>query len=305
MKDRETLFEPYCGAGGMGSGFARYFQISYAVDVLPEAVATYSANFPGADVQIRDVHALSGVRGDFDGIAGVIGGPPCQSWSIINVKRGVGVDPRRELCQEFMRLVTEIRPRFFVLENVPFVPKQVKETCRKIGLDNHYTCKTEYLDASHYGAAQTRKRWLLIGLRNGTIREPRKTQSKTVRDAFQGLHKNWGMMQSRPDMLARLSGVKSCEWVPISQGGFRNACRLNWDRPSPTIVNLKKVYMVHPDENRNISLAEAAALQGFHPDFTWKGTESKIAQMIANAMPIELAEAIAESLSLDERRMAT
>ena len=71
----------------------------------------------------------------------------------------------------------------------------------------------------------------------------------------------------------------------------------SWDRPAPTVVNLKKVYMVHPGENRNISLAEAASLQGFPVGYQWKGNESQIAQMIANAMPAQLARAIAGSLA--------
>lgn len=62
---------------------------------------------------------------------------------------------------------------------------------------------------------------------------------------------------------------------------------------APTVVNPKKVYMVHPGETRNISLAEAAALQGFPPGYVWKGTPTTIAQMIANAMPAEMAGAIA------------
>jgi DNA (cytosine-5)-methyltransferase 1 len=79
-------------------------------------------------------------------------------------------------------------------------------------------------------------------------------------------------------------------------GNFKNMTRLEWESPAPAVVNLKKVYMVHPAELRNISLAEAAALQGFPPGYIWHGTESQEAQMIANAMPRELAEAIAGSL---------
>jgi DNA (cytosine-5)-methyltransferase 1 len=76
--------------------------------------------------------------------------------------------------------------------------------------------------------------------------------------------------------------------------------RLSWNLPAPTVVNLKKVYMVHPDEVRNITLAEAAALQGFPSDYVWRGSESDIAQMIANAMPAQLAESIAGSLCRGE-----
>jgi len=72
-----------------------------------------------------------------------------------------------------------------------------------------------------------------------------------------------------------------------------------WDKhaPAPTVCNPKKVYMVHPEECRNISLAEAAALQGFPPDYIWHGSEGAIAQMIANAMPAEMAAAVAGAIA--------
>jgi site-specific DNA-cytosine methylase len=121
---------------------------------------------------------------------------------------------------------------------------------------------------------------------------------QTVRDAFAGLGELWGQMQSRPDTLEKLSHAVVGKWTPMDpEKKFDGMTRLAWDRPSLAIVNLKKVYMRHPDENRNISLAEAAALQGFPPGYVWKGNESQIAQMIANAMPSPLAESIAGSLA--------
>lgn len=290
-----TVCELCCGAGGMAQGFAPFFDIVHAVDIKPEVVSTYAANHRETDVQQKDIRLLSGIRGDYDGITGVIGGPPCQGSSIINTRR-CSDDPRNELMAEFMRLVEEIKPRFFVMENVPGVPAERKAAVIKAGEISGYNVSSVYLNAAEYGAAQTRKRWIVVGTRGKPWIRPSPRKAKTLREALKPIRENWGMMQSGPAVLDMLKTSHTGEWQPMS-GKFKNMIRLQWDQPSPAVVNLKKVYMVHPDENRNISLAEAAALQGFPPSYVWNGTESQIAQMIANAMPAELAEAIAGSIA--------
>ena len=291
----QTVCELCCGAGGMAAGFSPFFDIVHAADIKPEVVSTYAANHPETDVRRQDIRLLTGCRGDSDGMTGVIGGPPCQGSSIINTRRCAD-DPRNEIMGEFMRLVTEIRPRFFVMENVPGVPAERKAAVIQAGEAAGFTVSSVYLNAAEYGAAQTRKRWIVIGVRGGKWTAPARRSPATVRQALAGIRENWGLMQSRPDTLARLARSVPDEWTGIT-GNFRSMIRLSWDRPAPAVVNLKKIYMVHPDEIRNISLAEAAALQGFPPGYVWKGNESQIAQMIANAMPAELAGAIAGSLA--------
>lgn len=291
----DQVAELCCGAGGMAGGFSPFFEIVHAIDIKDEVVRTYAANHPETQVRRQDIRNLTGCRGDFAGITGVIGGPPCQGSSIINTKRCAD-DPRNEIMGEFMRLVTEIRPRFFVMENVPGVPAERKNAVIRAGETAGYTVSSLYLNAAEYGAAQTRKRWIVVGTHGGRWTAPTRRSPSTVRQAFAGIGEPWGMMQSRPDTLARLARSVPGEWTGIT-GNFRSMIRLQWDQPAPAVVNLKKVYMVHPDETRNISLAEAASLQGFPASYQWKGNESQIAQMIANAMPAELAGAIAGSLA--------
>lgn len=294
MNDSNRICELCCGAGGMAAGFSPYFEIVQAVDISKTVVKTYGANHPETSTRRQDIQNLTGCKGDFEGITGVIGGPPCQGSSIINTKR-CSEDPRNGLINEFMRLVSEIKPRFFVMENVPGVPKEIKESVIRTGTEADYCVSSTYLNAADYGAAQTRKRWIVVGMKGRQWVTPRKRTHSTVRQAFSQIHKNWGLMQSRPETLDRLKMANN-EWTGMS-GGFRNMIKLSWDNPAPAVVNLKKVYMVHPDECRNISLAEAAALQGFPSDYQWYGNESEIAQMIANAMPAQLAESIAGVLA--------
>lgn len=294
MITEQQVLELFCGAGGMGQGFSHHFQIAKAIDISEPAVRTYGANHAETEARREDVRLLTGCRGDFDGMTGVIGGPPCQGSSIINTKR-CAADPRNELMTEFMRLVTEIKPAWFVMENVPGVPADRKGSVISAGQAGGYTVKSVYMNAAEYGAFQTRKRWIVVGIRGREWILPATRPAATVQQAFSQIQNNWGMMQSNPRTLEALARA-TYEWTPIS-GKFRNMIKLQRDKPAPAVVNLKKVYMVHPDEVRNISLAEAAVLQGFPAGYIWKGTESQTAQMIANAMPAQLAEAIAGSLA--------
>lgn len=294
--EKERVCELFCGAGGMALGFASLFEISFAVDIMPVAVRTYQANHPETRVQEQDVHDVSGTRGDFEGIIGIIGGPPCQCWSRMNLKKNAN-DARARLPREFLRLVQEVKPGFFVLENVPYTPKEEKMRVIKRGTALGYRVLSLHLNAAEYGAAQSRRRWIVIGYKGRRWQGLTPQQPRTVRDAFKDITTQWGVMQSGPETLERLKNTQPSQWIALSGGGFKNAIKLQWDQPSPAVVNLKKVYMVHPAENRNISLAEAAALQGFPGTYTWKGSEKGIAQMIANAMPAELARTIAQSLT--------
>jgi len=308
--EAQTICELFCGAGGMAVGFSQHFNIVHAIDNAEPAVRTYRANHEDTQVRRQDVRNLTGSLHDFDGITGVIGGPPCQGSSIINTRRkkemigavdleGVPIpeDPRNAIMGDFMRLVSEIKPRFFVMENVPQVPAERKAAVIRAGKQSGYNITSVFLNAANYGAAQTRKRWIVIGLHGGSWQTPVPRPARTVREKFASIQQNWGLMRSSEKTIDTLTGATCEEWSSMS-GKFRNMIRLSWDRPAPAVVNLKKVYMVHPAECRNISLAEAASLQGFPPSYLWKGNESEIAQMIANAMPAEMAESIAGSVVL-------
>lgn len=295
ISSMQTVCELFCGAGGMGLGFSQHFDVVEAVDLLPDAVKTYGANHPETDARQKDVRDLSGTRGDFDGITGVIGGPPCQAWSRRNIRKDAN-DPRALLLDEFMRVVDEVRPGFFVVENVVTVPKAAKQGVVQKAETLGYTVTSACLNAADYGAAQTRRRWIVVGLKTGSLGAIPTAPARTVRQAFAGIRENWGAMCSSPETLARLATATTDEWAAMN-GEYRNMIRLRWDEPAPTVCNPKKVYMVHPDECRNISLAEAAALQGFPPDYVWHGNEGAIAQMIANAMPAEMAAAVAGAIA--------
>lgn len=289
----EQICELCCGAGGMALGFQPFFEIAQAIDISEPVIRTYGSNHRETSARRQDIRNVTGVYNDFYGITGIIGGPPCQGSSILNKKRCAD-DPRNGLMDEFMRVVSEVKPKFFVMENVPTVPAEKKNDVIRIGKYAGYNVSSVYMNAADYGAAQTRKRWIVVGTKDTSWTIPGIKSSLTVKDAFQTVQNNWGFMNCSSETLSNLMNVTG-EWTGAT-GKFRNMIRLSWDRPAPAVVNLKKVYMVHPDEVRNISLAEGASLQGFPNDYIWKGKETEIAQMIANAMPSQFARSIAETL---------
>jgi DNA (cytosine-5)-methyltransferase 1 len=115
-----NLVELFCGCGGFSLGAHKAgFRVAAAYDVDPILTSSYSYNFPNTKLLLRDVATLSGdqIRRDAeDEIFGVFGGPPCQGFS--DIGRRDPDDPRRNLLGHFFRLVSEISPSFFIMENV-------------------------------------------------------------------------------------------------------------------------------------------------------------------------------------------
>lgn len=298
LPEKEPVCELFCGPGGLAHGFSQFFDITYAVDFEEPVVQTYQANHPETQVRKQNIRHMTGAHGDFTGITavlgGVIGGPPCQGSSIMNAKR-CPEDSRNELMGEFIRYVEEVNPRFFLMENVPEIDDRWKNLVITRGKKAGFNVVSAVLNAADYGAAQKRKRLVIIGTKNTTWRPPVKTGPRTVRDAFSRLENNWGFMKSRPDTLEKLSRAIPEKWTAMTDK-YRNMIKLDYDAPSPAVANIKKMYMVHPAECRNITLAEAALLQGFPPAYIWKGGERDISQMLADAVPTDLSYALASTL---------
>ena len=117
-----------------------------------------------------------------------------------------------------------------------------------------------------------------------------------MRDAFNGIQENSGFFNTREETLEKFGDVPYGRWVPISAGRFRNAIRLSWTEPSPTIVNVSKIYMIHPEGHRVISETEAAVLQDFPADYHFFGDKRSRCQQIADAAPPTMMRAIAAQI---------
>jgi DNA (cytosine-5)-methyltransferase 1 len=175
-RERPIAVDLFAGAGGMSLGFEQAgFDVLAAVEIDPIHCATHEYNFPFWTVLCRDITQITGAEirnqsaiGDRD-IDVVFGGPPCQGFSLIG-KRVVD-DPRNSLVFHFLRVVLELKPKFFVMENVRglAVGKQQKilETLIEEFRLKGYQVEENYqvLNAVCYGVPQARERLFLLGAR--------------------------------------------------------------------------------------------------------------------------------------------
>jgi DNA (cytosine-5)-methyltransferase 1 len=178
MRTGPIVVDLFAGAGGLSLGFQQAgFAVRAAVEHDPIHCATHEFNFPQCAIICRSVRDIDGdyIRsraglGDSE-IAVVVGGPPCQGFSLIG-KRALD-DPRNSLVGEFVRIVNELSPKYFVFENVKGLTigrhrkllEEVIDSFREIG----YSVRDPYrvLNALSYGVPQSRERLFLLGARSG------------------------------------------------------------------------------------------------------------------------------------------
>jgi len=164
------LIDLFCGAGGFSHGaHSAGLHVAAAYDIDKILTSSFSRNFPNTKLLHRDVAILSGaeiddaVGGD---VAGIIGGPPCQGFS--DIGRRSTEDPRRQLLGHFFRIVAEIEPYFFVMENVRGLAYPhalpVLEDALALVSPSYDILGPHILDAADFGAATKRKRLFVIGI---------------------------------------------------------------------------------------------------------------------------------------------
>ncbi len=340
MGRRYRLLDLFAGCGGLSLGFNRTgrFRAIGAVEIDRDAASTYRANF-GQHMYQGDIadwlNQESLPEADV-----VVGGPPCQGFSNLGLRRTN--DPRNGLWRQHARAINRIRPRVFVMENVPDFLRSaqfrsmIAETGRG-GLLEEYDISSEVLDASQYGAAQRRRRALVIGRRRDQpglgFPSPTTVDAPvTVRTVLLGvprrvtkvaLPREEGPYSSRElHLTRRFEEISLRRFAAIPEGGNRfdihpddlAPCwrnhrsgsgdvmgRLRWDQPSVTIrtefYKPEKGRYLHPTENRPITHYEAALIQGFPLDFKWFGSKTSIGRQIGNAVPIPLGQAVAMHLA--------
>jgi DNA (cytosine-5)-methyltransferase 1 len=166
-----ALAEVFAGVGSVVQGFARAagFDVAYLNDIDPIARSTYRVNYDSEDTtyELRDVQEVDGraIRQAADGrpIAGLLGCPPCQGWSTAGQRKEA--DPRNGLLGDFYRLVAQLKPLFFVMENVPTVADRTELAAALTSLRPRYRTWHGVLNAASYGLPQSRQRTLVIGYR--------------------------------------------------------------------------------------------------------------------------------------------
>ncbi|MFI5350879.1 MAG: DNA cytosine methyltransferase [Elusimicrobiota bacterium] len=174
-----AIVDLFSGAGGLSEGFRQAgYRIAAGSDVDPDACATYALNFPEARTICGDIREPI-VRGALlDAAAGaqlVVGGPPCQAFSQMRNHSRLIEDPRNALYREFVRIVGELEPMGFVMENVPGLEQMGAkvQVLEDLGLKGAYRVTAQVLDAADFGVPQTRQRIVFIGVHSSLgVRPP-------------------------------------------------------------------------------------------------------------------------------------
>lgn len=259
-------------------------------------------------------------KGQLDLLAGC---PPCQGFSTLRTrKKSLSLDDdRNDLIYEYLRLIEELLPKCIMLENVPALAKDYRminflSNIKKLGYRlTHTSIQVE--DASDYGVPQRRKRMILKVSRIASIPDTPKVEKKiTIRDYFtaQGLKSTGGSGDFLHDYEQKRSPkvMEIIRAIPKNGGSRKDLpphlvleChknrpgqfsdvygRMKWDDVAPTITggctSPSKGRFLHPEEDRCITLREAALLQTFPLDYKFSTTnQASIALMIGNALPPE------------------
>jgi len=334
-KNKPRAIDLFSGCGGLTLGLKQAgFDVIGAVEIDDLAVETYKANHPEIHVFEKDIQALTVAKvkrklrlkiGELDLLAGC---PPCQGFSTMRTLNGGYIinDERNDLISQFMRFVEGLKPKTIMMENVPGLAKdkRFRKFCRKLK-ELGYVINHAILDAADYGVPQRRKRLILLAGRSKKIEFAKKAERTTVADAISGLELAGESGDSLHDLPERRTKRirKLIRMIPKNGGsrkdlgkrrqlkchkkcdGFKDVYgRMAWDKVAPTITsgctNPSKGRFLHPEEDRAITLREAALLQTFSANyhFSLKKGKGKAAVMIGNALPAEFIRKQAQNIEV-------
>lgn len=163
------ILDLFCGAGGLSLGFEKAgFSVVKAIDIDPWAINTYNFNRKEQVAEVLDIASMTKeYLQNLGSIDGIIGGPPCQGFSIANGQRIID-DDRNKLYREYFRILEQVRPKFFILENVTglltlakgVVKDDILKRAKRLG----YNVEIKTVNASLYGVPQVRNRVLFVGI---------------------------------------------------------------------------------------------------------------------------------------------
>ena len=320
-RKKYTMIDLFSGAGGMSLGFEKAgFQTLFAVEFNEQFASTYQNNFKKTPVITENIRDLDNSKID-ELIKGrkvdlIIGGPPCQGFSIAgHIGRKFLDDERNQLFREFLRFVDYIKPEIFVMENVATLAtnhkgktlEEIKTEINSIGYDIVY----EVLNSVYYGVPQERRRIFIIGTKGkNSFNFPSKLKKiNTVKDAIGDLpalksgetsnFPNHSSMNHTKQMLEKMSYIKdggNRNDIPSKlrpkSGDIRKYIRYNSQKPSYCVTgDMRKIF--HYSQNRALTPRELARIQTFPDDFIFYGNSISIQQQIGNAVPPTLAYKIA------------
>jgi DNA (cytosine-5)-methyltransferase 1 len=304
----------FSGCGGLDLGFMRAgHQIVWANDSDPDCVRTYRHNI-GSHIVEGDIRRVS--TQDIPDAEIVIGGFPCQGFSCANMLRSPD-DERNELYLQFLRIVKEKRPLYFLAENVRGllslaggeVMRMILEDFRRAG----YSVKYQLFDAADFGVPQRRRRVVIVGTRTdlGVDAEPDFPVPTHAQESTLVLEKWVTITEAlhgipEPDEATYISN-HVCSRYKVTNRNFTGHRRTDPEKPSPTILARGNgeggvCALQHPRNHRRLSVRESAIIQTFPSDFLFFGSLSSMYRQVGNAVPVLLARSLgAEFINVESR----
>ena len=340
MKNTIACIDLFCGAGGLTHGFIlEGLNVVAGIDLDPACRFPYEQNNAKAKFIERDIRRFSAreLKGMFSGaeITVLAGCAPCQPFSTYAQRYELNAkDGKWGLLYEFARLAKGANPDVITMENVPTVAKHevfhdFVDTLKRLG----YEVWHDVVDSSLYGVPQMRRRMVLLASKHGKIEmiEPTRKKPKTVKQAI-GRLRHLSAGESAPkDKLHVTSTLSETNLKRIKAskpgGTWRDwpknlvaDChrtdsgrtypgvygRMEWDKPAPTMTTqcfgFGNGRFGHPEQDRAISLREAAILQSFPRDYKFIPKRGEVSfkvlgRLIGNAVPVDLGRAIARSIN--------
>ena len=315
------VFSFFSGGGGLDLGFeAAGFSTALCSDIYEEYLETLSTNLPDANVLKLDIAEFTKFFekniNDKSLPVGVIGGPPCQSFSILGSRSSIQ-DPRGALVFDYITAIKLLQPAFFVFENVPGILTVNKGRDWQNLLDTFqselgYKLYHTTLNSMGFGVPQSRNRVFVVGFKrlgsqflwpkyeysfDSAVDLFSKSLPRTVADAFADIG-------NAPNNEKRVHGERVANRYAGITPGERDRVdhtdRLVWDKPSGTVLvgsgGGGGRPFIHPQEHRHITVREAARLQSFPDWWEFKGGSTKQYRQVGNAVPPIMAKRLATSI---------
>ena len=318
----------FSGCGGLDLGFERAgFEIPIANEFDKTIWETFKANHPATNLIEGDIRNIN--EDDFPlDVDGIIGGPPCQSWSEAGSLRGID-DERGQLFFDYIRILKKVQPKFFLAENVPGMlavrHKSAVDNIVSMFEDCGYNISITMVNAKNYGVAEERKRVFYIGFRKdididfvfpkGSTEDDDK--KITLRDIIWDLQ--FSAVPSAEKNYRNPEAIDNNEYYTGAYSTIfmsRNRVK-GWDEQAFTVQASGRQCQLHPQAPKMIKFAkndcrfvegkehlyrrmtvrEIARVQGFPDDFQFIYDKVDTAyKMIGNAVPVNLAYEIAVSI---------
>lgn len=329
-KKKRKCIELFAGAGGLALGLEKAgFEEVGLVEFDHIACETLRTNRPSWNVLEEDVVEVSKrdllkefnlKEGELDLISG---GYPCQSFSYAGKKLGLE-DVRGTMFYYYAEFIKQLRPKMFLAENVKGLTThdggKTIQTMVDVFEELGYYVQWKVLNAWDYGVAEKRQRVVIIGIRNDLKEkvkfdypiphEYKPVLKDVLKDVPESVGAKYpeskrkvfdlvppgGYWRDLPDDIAK-DYMKTCYYMGGGRTGI--ARRLSWDEPSLTLTcspMMKQTDRCHPDESRPFTTREYARIQSFPDEWEFAGKMNDIYKQIGNAVPVNLAKCVGESI---------